>query len=210
MSEIIRPGQGLLYMKVGTHAQEPIEEIFERKSKEIRDAGVAFWGYGGGTCHPETMVQPFAKNYERRGEIIYLCMERMDSRHFAEQIPADEYSVDGAKWEQVPPGIRVLGSRYALVVRNLRKAEFDLPLARTKVALGNSMGALGTRYIRGRVDKACLEITEPRSGLPPEDDKLVRIGLVADLVSPYAVYVRNNAKTKRDVASEEVGTSVEK
>src|SRR5271154_6762201 len=122
MSEIIKPGQGLLYMKVGTHAQEPLDQIFERKRKEIRDAGVAFWGYGGGTCHPETMVQPFAKSFERRGEAIYLCMEQMDSHHFAEQIAAEEYSIDGMTWQPVPGGVRVLGSRYALIVQNLREA----------------------------------------------------------------------------------------
>jgi len=50
MSSILSPGQGVLYMKVGTHAQEPLEEIIKRKTKEIEDAGYAMWGYGGSTC----------------------------------------------------------------------------------------------------------------------------------------------------------------
>ena len=77
MSDILKPGRGLLYMKVGTHAQESLEQIIERKTREIEQAGFAFWGYGGGTCHPQTMVQPFAKDYERRGSLIYLCMASM-------------------------------------------------------------------------------------------------------------------------------------
>jgi hypothetical protein len=36
-------------MKVGTHAQESLEDIIARKSKEIDDAGYAMWGYGGKT-----------------------------------------------------------------------------------------------------------------------------------------------------------------
>ena len=38
MSEIIHPGAGLLYMKVGTHAREGLEEIIARKRKEIDDS----------------------------------------------------------------------------------------------------------------------------------------------------------------------------
>ena len=188
MSDILKPGQGVLYMKVGTHAQESLEEIFARKTREIEEAGFAFWGYGGGTCHPQTMVQPFAKDYERRGSSIYLCMEPMISRHFAEPVRADEFSTDGLKWEEIPRAINVRGSRYALVIRDLRKEEFELALEGTRVALGNSMGARGSKYISGRVDKACLEIADPDPSVP---QKTVHIGLVAEIIEPYAVHVRN-------------------
>jgi len=189
MSQIIEPGRGLLYMKVGSHAQETLEDIIKRKTQEIEDAGYAFRGYGGSTCHPRTMVQPFAHEYERRGNAIYLCMEPMVSSHFAEPIRADEFSVDGFVWETIPPAIRALGSRYAVVIKNLREEEFDLPLSRTKVALGNSMGAPGSAYIKGRVDKACLEIVEDAP--VGSDLRCVHIGLVAELQKPYAVFLRN-------------------
>lgn len=188
MPEIIKPGQGLLYMKVGTHAMEPLEEIIARKTREIEENGVGYWGYGGGTCHPQTMVQPFGKDYEKRGGIIYLCMQEMESNHFAEPIRADEWSTDGIEWSDFPEVIEVRGSRYALVIQNLRQTEMELVLDNTKVALGNSLGARGNKYIRGRVDKACLEVTEDAAENP---QKVVRIGLVADIVAPYAVHVRN-------------------
>lgn len=190
MPEIIKPGQGVLFMKVGTHAQESLEDIIERKTKEIEDAGLAFWGYGGNTCHPQTMVQPFARNFERQGGVIYLCMQEMNSKHFAAQIPADEYSTDGIDWKAIPRGITVLGSRYALAIKRLRREEFELPLDRTRVAIGNSMGAIGSKYIAGRVDKACLEITN-ETAIAAEETSTVHIGLVAELVEPYAVYLRN-------------------
>jgi len=193
MGVIIKPGAGVLYMKVGTHAREPLAEIIARKTKEIEQAGVSFWGYGGNTCHPETMVQPFAKSYEQRGGVVYLCMQEMDSKHFAVQVRAEEFSTDGIKWEPIPPAINVLGSRYALVIKDLHQEEFKLSLRATKVAVGNSMGALGSNYISRRVDKACLEITDDISSVT-QDDPVVDIGLVAELVKPYAVYVRNVVK----------------
>lgn len=189
MSFILKPGQGLLYMKVGNHAQEPLDEIIARKQKEVRDAGFSFWGYGGNTCHPQTMVQPFARSYEKRGGVIYLCMEPMISKHFAVPIRAEEFSADGVNWERIHPAINVRGSRYALVIRNLRREEFDLSLENTKVALGNSLGCIGSRYIVGRVDKACLEAVAEADPAAPQ--ARVRIGLMAELVEPYAVYVRN-------------------
>lgn len=188
MSLIIKPGGGLLYMKVGTHAMETLEDIIARKTKEIEEAGMSFWGYGGNTCHPQTMVQPFAKSFEERGQKIYLCMQRMDSKHFAEPVRAEKYSIDGISWEEIPHAINVRGSRYALVIRDLHKEEFDLQLSATRVALGTSMGALGNKYISGRVDKACLQVNETVAAAGDSDK--VRIGLVAELVEPYAVYVK--------------------
>lgn len=191
MSHIIKPGNSVLFMKVGTHAKEDLNSIIARKTKEIDDAGFAMWGYGGGTCHPGTMVRPFAQAKTAAGGVIKLVMQEMESNHFAEQVRADQYSVDGIEWKDIPPAINVLGSRYALVIKDLHKEEFKLPLAQTKVALGPSEGRLGTRYIQGRVDKACLEITENPELANDVKNVEIDISLVADLVDPYAVFLRN-------------------
>ena len=116
MTSIVQPGAGVLFMKVGTHAQETLESIIARKTKEIDDAGYAMWGYGGSTCHPQNMVQPFAKTFEQQGQKIYLCMEEMDSKHFAAQARAAQYSVNGIDWVDIHPQVNVLGSRYALFI----------------------------------------------------------------------------------------------
>jgi len=196
MSIILKQGQGLLYMKVGMHAQESLDVIIARKTKEIEQAGFALWGYGGSTCHPQTMVQPFVRSYEQQGQVIYLCMQPMESSHFAEPIRAAEFSVNGIDWHPIHPAINVLGSRYALAIKNLRKEDLELPLAKTKVALGNSMGSVGARYIAGRVDKACLETTE-EIGATVAPEPRVHIGLVAEIVKPYAVYVRTEPSKEK-------------
>jgi hypothetical protein len=190
---IIVPGAGILFMKVGTHAKEDLATIIARKSKEIDDAGFAMWGYGGNTCHPRTMVQPFAEEYAAKQMPIYLCMQEMDSRHFADPLRANEYSADGTKWEAIPSGVNVLGSRFALVLESLEEDDFVLPLANAKVAIGLSKGRAAGRYIQGQVDKACLEIvTDPLPGLQPEEVKEIPINLVAKLKSPYAVFLRDH------------------
>lgn len=193
MTEIIHPGAGILFMKVGTHAKESLADIIARKTKEIEDTGFAMWGYGGGTCHPASMVQPFAKKLMDVGEPIYLCMEQMTSSHFAEQLAAAEYSADNQNWLEVPKTINVLGSRYALLIEDLHSEELVLPLNRTRVAVGPSVGRVGSRYIKGRVDKACLEVVD-KPELVNADDTIVidrKISLVAKLRAPYAVFLRN-------------------
>jgi hypothetical protein len=190
VNEIIKPGAGVLYMKVGTHANEPLDAIIERKQAEIDAVGFALWGYGGNTCHPTTMVQPFARDFELRGETIHLVMHPMVSSHFAVTARAGEMSTDGQEWTPIPDAINVLGSRYALAIAALEPVEFVLPLSQTRVALGNSRGRRGDEYIQGRVDKAVFEVVDE----PPDDDSPEReaeqIGLVAELVEPFAVFVR--------------------
>jgi|SRR5208337_5383944 len=193
MNSVIKPGAGVLFMKVGQHAQEDLETIIARKRKEIEQAGFGMWGYGGSTCHPQSMVQPFAETFAARGEPIHLVMKEMTSRHFAEQVRANQYSADNVKWENIPRAINVLGSRYALVISSLDRCEMTLPLDQTRVPIGPSMGRIGSRYLRGQVDKACLEVLERPEAVNEGDPRDVAINLVAELKAPYAVFLRNKA-----------------
>jgi hypothetical protein len=178
------PGDALLFMKVGTHAQEELSEIIARKQAEIAAAGYTMWGYGGNTCHPSTMVQPFARTHALASKPILLVMQPMISNHFAEPVRAEEFSIDGRTWQEVPAPINVLGSRFALCITNLREEAGALRVGNTRVAIGNSKGKSGEEYIRGRVDKACLEVVAGPSG-----GESIDIGLVAEVVEPFAVFL---------------------
>jgi hypothetical protein len=116
-------------------------------------------------------------------------MERMESHHFALSERATSSSADGVNWEPIPQAINVIGSRHALAITNLQAEEFDLPLAETEVAVGNSIGRSGDKYIAGRVDKACLVVTQ-HAAQPTDGGHTARIGLVARVVEPYAVLLR--------------------
>jgi len=111
----------------------------------------------------------------------------MNSRHYAAPQPAKRYSPDGQTWIDVPDGINVLGSRYALVLKSLEEHEEPLNLAATRVATGPNAGRVGSRYVRGQADKACLEVVE--SERINEEKKVVQINLVAELIEPYAVFL---------------------
>jgi hypothetical protein len=186
MARDFEVGDSILFMKVGTHANEPLEEIIRRKQLEIEQAGLSMWGYGGSTCHPRTMVQPFAERSAKVGKTIRLVMHPMESHHFADKVRAEQSSADRFSWEPIPPAINVLGSRFALCIANLQEVQWDLPLDDTRVAIGNSTGKRGSDYLQGRVDKACLEVTETSSGTTAAS----KIELVAELVAPYAVFLK--------------------
>jgi hypothetical protein len=187
----LQPGAPLLFMKVGTHANEGLGDILKRKKKEIQDGGFAMWGYGGSTCHPLSVVRPFAEMFQRQSEPIRLVMEEIDSHHFAEQIAADQYSVDGHEWIDIDTRVhQVLGSRYALFINNLRLEDIRLPLEHSRVALGACEGRRGDEYVKGRVDKACL-IYDPTQS--QGESTVKKIGLVADIVTPYAALLRNRS-----------------
>lgn len=190
MTKIIRPGAGILFMKVGIHAQESLKDIIARKTKEIEKTGYGLWGYGGNTCHPTTMVQPFSEEIHKRNEPIFLVMQEMESNHQADQIRAKEFSSDSVTWEKIPETINVLGSRYALKIKSLREENHVLPLDQTRVAVGNCTGRLGSRYIKGRVDKACLVVLEEPE-FSNEEPVSKKISLVAELAEPYAVFLRD-------------------
>jgi len=189
MTEVVRPGAGLIFMKVGTHAGEDLKDIIARKRREIEEAGFGLWGYGGNTCHP-LRVREFAREYEVRSGVIYLCMHRMESHHRAAPKRATEYSADGVNWQTVPAAINVLGSRYALAITDLHEESFLLPLQRTRVAVGASVGRRGDLYVQGRVDKGCLEVLGDTPTRDSAEAAPLEIGLLAQLVEPYAVLLR--------------------
>lgn len=189
MTDIMTPGSGIIFMKVGTHANEELTQIIARKRAEIEQAGRAMWGYGGNTCHPTSMVQPFAKAFAAQGRRIHLVMQRINSRHGAAQVRAQSFSEDGLNWQPIPEGVNVLGSKFALVIRGLREQDDMLDLSSTRVAVGRNQGRLGNRYVQGQADKACLEVTASERINDPSP-RAIKISLVAELIAPYAVFLR--------------------
>jgi hypothetical protein len=177
-------------MKVGRHAQETLADIVARKQKEIEEEGFTFWGYGGPTCHPSSAVQPFAKAAAQASRPIHLVMQEMESKHEKTPVCSAEFSLDRQVWKPIPKGIQVLGSNYALAIRDLRLSDEALLLNQSRVAVGPSKDRPGHLYIGGHVDKACLEVTaEPlKTNRPEKYEK--PIGLVAELLDPYAVFLR--------------------
>ena len=187
MTDEIIPGDAVLYMKVGMHAQESLDDIIARKQREIDQVGYAMWGYGGNTCHPRTMVQPFAQRCADDGLPFRLVMEPVTSNHDRAPRRATRYSLDEQSWHEVPTGINVLGSRFALCIAGLRATDEELALGATSVAFGRQEGKPGTDYLRGQADKALLRVGDPTVG----PGRVAKIELEAYIVEPWSVFVRD-------------------
>lgn len=184
-------GQGVIFMKVGLHASETLEDIVERKRREFEEAGSIFWGYGGSSCHPRTMVQPFGRAMQEEGKHLLIIMNEMNSKHSAPPVAASQYSEDGVDWQAVPRGIEVRGSRFALVLDELKTEEFEVNLNDFHVGVGQSRGRIAADYLKGQNDKGCLIYNEPHIPPPPEQRIIKQIGLVARVKPPYAVFLRD-------------------
>lgn len=178
-------------MKVGNHAAESWEQILERKRREYTEAGQIFWGYGGNACHPINQVQPFAKLVLKEMDGVVLVMEYITSNADPDIVPATEYSKDGLEWEPIPKGIKVTGSRYALVLDEIQPGDLEINLTRYEVAVGPSAGKAAEAYLLGRTDKACfVKSREERVIEPPAAKHTRKANFFARLKAPYAVVLR--------------------
>ncbi len=181
-----------IFMRVGNHAGETFESILERKQREYERTGKIFWGYGGTTLHPIKHVQPFVESWIQNDGSIQLVMEPINSKADPDLLPAKEYSADGINWDPIPDGINVTGSRYAIVLDEIKPGNLDLDLARLEVGIGPSRGKNAAEYVKGRVDKGCFVTT---GGSPSDEDaakqRIVPIQFQARLLEPYAVMLRH-------------------
>lgn len=175
-------------MKVGLHAGETLQQILERKRNEYKKAGMIFWGYGGGSCHPSRGVQPFAKTKAKEGHGVYIVMEEIVSKHPPSEIIANQYSEDGIDWKPIPEGIIVRGSRYAVVLDEIHEGNLDIDLSDYCVGAGPSTGKAAGAYMRGRVDKACIHKNLNKSAEIQPQSK--HIAFYAKMKPPFAVFTR--------------------
>lgn len=181
-----------VFMRVGNHAGETFESILERKQQEFESAGKIFWGYGGTTLHPIKHVQPFVKTRIQNDQVIQLVMEPIKSNADPDLLPAKEYSADGITWEPIPDGVEVTGSRYAILLDEIKPGSLDLDLAGFEVGIGPSRGRNAAQYVKGRVDKGCFVATDPSAeNGPAVDSRIVKVGFQARLLEPYAVMLRH-------------------
>lgn len=121
--------ENIIFMKYGVHASEQVEQIVERKMREIQEAKLMFWGYGGTICHPINQVQPFLKRNAARNQKTYLVMAYTPSKMNGSMMEAISYSTDKVSWNKIPTGIHVYGSKYAIVCNSIRRCDFTLDLA---------------------------------------------------------------------------------
>lgn len=177
--------KNIVIMKYGVHAKENVHSIILRKKTEDKECGRFFWGYNGVLCHPGTQIQPFLKENQMQGEKTYLVLVRTFSDFNGTNSVANEYSIDKLQWNNIPPEIKVVGSKYALICRNLKECKLEMDLANYVIAVGQSKGKLLQEYLKGRVDKACARFEESTKKIKGNS---LQVLYYAEIIN--AVYIR--------------------
>ena len=178
--------KNIIFMKYGVHASEGVEQI-ARKKNELQNAGKMLWGYGGTICHPVNQIHPFLNGNVNRNEKTYLVMAYTPSEMHKNIFAAESYSINKKKWIELPKGIHVYGSKYAIVCKSIEQCDYTVDLADYIVPIGNSCGRPLSEYVNGRIDKACGRW----DGKSKERlSKPVHITLCAEIDYPYAVFLK--------------------
>lgn len=175
--------KNIVVMKYGVHASEDVDSIVVRKMQEVQVAKKMFWGYGGVLCHPLKQVQPFLRENCSKGEKTYLLLTETSSRFDNVPSEASFYSFNKIEWDSVPKGVKILGSKYAIICKNITACDFFIDLSDYVIPIGNSKGKVLSDYIRGHVDKACGRYVETN-----KESKPIKISLYGEIES--AVFVK--------------------
>ena len=191
--------KAFIFMKVVNYGEDTLEEIMERKQRELNDVGWTYWGYGGnegtGPLHPKKQVQPFAGQWMKEPGSVQVLMEKIDGKFNIELPTAKKYSaddsVDEERWNCLPSGIYLPRTKWALVLGEIIEVTppLELDLRDYKVGIGPSCGNNAAKYLSGKTSKGCLVETETpyRGSDAPET---VTITYQAFLKFPYAVFLK--------------------
>lgn len=147
--------KNIIIMKYGVHAQEDVQNIIIRKKREYDETGKVFWGYNGVLCNPGTQILPFLEENQKKSEETYLLLVRTFSDYNGEGYIGEKFSYDKKVWKEIPKGINVIGSKYAIVCDDLIECNYKICLNNYRIAVGKSFQKPLQEYFRGRVDKAC-------------------------------------------------------
>lgn len=177
-----------IFMKVGPHARETLEDTVARKREEIRNGGYSIWGYGGSACHPTKQTQPFIQEY---GSPVLLMNPVLPTSRESFDIPdkiSTQYSIDGVVWQDLPSHVKVTGSKWAFWISEYKDTNDSIDLADFSVAAGPSKGRSGSHYIYSRSDKGVF--TRHQGSKEDRLPKVVKIRYQCTLVPPYCTFVR--------------------
>ena len=163
--------KAFIFMKVGPHGGETLDEILDRKNRELKKAGMIFWSYGEkGPLHPTEQVQPFVERWVEKLDYIEVLMEptKARSQYGPAAGTANSYSARNNKEgrESIPKGI-LTAPPHALMLGEIRRCDLKLDLRDCELGIGDNERTNAAQYLafrgmkeqtgRGRgADKGCL------------------------------------------------------
>ena len=171
----------IIVMKVGPHSDMSLDEIIESKNKEEIGNGVHYWGYSGVFCRPK-QVQEFCKKSIMNNHSPKLVLIETKSSYSSNIGYINEYSEDNKNYKRFKSPVQLQGAQFSFVAKNIRKYN-KFRLDDFVVVSGKNDGKVLSSHLRFKVNK-CFAKYEVNS-----NDKEISV-LVADLVEPYAVWLK--------------------
>lgn len=175
----------VIVMKIGPFSGFSLEEIIEIKEKEEKHVGKFFLGYSGVFCHPKRVVE-FIELAKRDKSKVFVLFVKTKSNFISKIDRLLEYSIDKNIWNKLDEKVLLVGSKFSIVGKNLKKVDFDINLSDYTSVLGTTEGKTLDNYLMWRCDKSCA-IYKPQKS---KSSKLVKVDYMCELTEENIVYVR--------------------
>ncbi len=182
----------VLFSVVGSHAGESQAEIFDRKKREIINAGKSFWLIKSFKAKTRD-IQNLCRIASKDGEDIF-CIFIEASQKFGAQPTktssvASQFSSDNVHWLDIPNRIRITGKidkmATALVLDSLKIDDEE----KIKIDLWNYSDFLNDlepiRFMQGASTICAIE--KHNEGMKSRCRKIIALG---KLVKPFAVWLK--------------------
>lgn len=173
--------EDVIVMKVGPHSDMSLDEIIQSKNKEEIGNGVHYWGYSGVFCRPK-QVQEFCKNSVMNKRTPKLILIETKSAYNSDIGYINEFSVDNLNFEKFKSPVQLQGAQFSFVAKNIRRYD-KFNLDDFIVVGGKNDGKYLSEHLVFRVNKCFGKYVRSSRG------KELSV-LVADLVEPYAVWLK--------------------
>ncbi len=174
-----------IVMKIGPFSGFSLEKIIDIKMKEEEKIGKFFLGYAGVFCHPRR-VKDFVELAKAEGEKVYVLFIKTPSNFISPIERLLHFSKDTESWQTLPPEVLLVGSKFAIVGKNIKKTDFEINLSDYQSMLGTAPGKTLDDYLRWRCDKSCaVYIPDPKRA-----EKKAKISWVCELTDDGVVYVK--------------------
>ncbi len=172
-------------MKIGPFSGFSLEEIFDIKRREEQSIGKFFLGYAGVFCHPKRVAE-FVKIATSQNQKVQVLFIQTRSNFMSPIERLSEYSLDKESWQPLGTEVLLVGAKYSIVGKNLKKTDFDINLADYQSVLGSTPGKALDEYLVWRCDKSCA-VHMPKKSKKP---KVAKISFMCELTDDGVVYVR--------------------
>ena len=179
----------ILIMKVGPHSNMSLAEIIQSKQEEELVHGVHYWGYSGVFCQPKPTQFFCQKCLSDRGVPPSLVLLETKSRYNSTIGEIKSYSRNGTEYYNFKEPVQLQGAQFSFVCKKIRIYNNFNPNY-YKVVGGKNDGKPLLEHLRYRINKSFATIDDHKSIKLSNDNTNNYSVIIADLVEPFALWLK--------------------